>query len=396
MTPGSTLAYIGPDRQLHTVKTDGTESTQLTLSLAGHPLLRWGQPEVHPTAYSWPTWSPDGKRLACFSHRVGEDVQEPAAVHVVEIDGLREYQLATFEGSLPLYAAWQPGGEGLAVLAQDGTGLELTYGRLDQLGRMRAMDQGSPLFFTWGPGGRRLFIHTGPSRPGNEGRLMVRDALGKLPDEALPQAPGNYCSPVIVNGRLVHVERTGMVNRLLSTDLSGGDGQTLLEFDGLGAAVAAPALDGIIFSTAPDADGAAYRGMSLVPLDGSPVQRLSDDECLAFHWSEAGQELLYARATQEERMLSWHSVRIGEDPVERVRFWPTQEMRFSLHFFEQFVSTHRFISADGHYLLFCGHPEDQLPHQVPAGIYVLDLRRDDPPRLLAQGSFACFAPANGV
>lgn len=393
---GSTLAYIGPDRQLHTVRADGTQPTQLTLSPAANPLLRWGQPDVASTAYSWPTWSPDGQRLACFSHGLGDDVQEPASVHVVEADGLREYQLGSFPGAMPLYAQWQPDGQGVAVLTQDGTGLELVYGRLDQLGRMRAMDQGSPLFFTWGPNGRRLFIHTGPTRPDGEGRLVVRDSLGQLPDEALPQAPGNYCSPVIVNGRLVHVARSGQVNSLISTDLSGGDARTLMEFDGLGAVVAAPALDGVIFSTAANADGAPYRGTTLLPLDGGRSQRLCDDDCLAFTWSEAGRQLLYARVPEERRRLAWHSVRPGEVPVERVRFWPTQEMRFSLHFFEQFSASHRFVSADGQHLLFCGHPDDQLPDRGPPGIYVLDLRRDDPPRLLAQGSFACFAPSDGV
>ena len=392
----TTPAYIGQDRQLHTVRTDGSQPTQLTLSLAGNPLLKWGKPDVQQTVYSWPTWSPDGRRLAAFSHAADPDTPEPASVHVVEVDGLREYQLGSFPGAMPLYAAWQPDGEGVAVLTQDGTGLELMYGRLDQLGRMRAMDQGSPLFFTWGPDKRRLFIHTGPSRPGSDGRLMVRDALGQLPDEALPQAPGNYCSPVIVADRLVHVERTGVVNRLLSTDLSGGDPQVLLEFDGLAAVVAAPGLNGVAFSTASDAQGAPYRGITLVPLDGGAPSRLSDDDCLAFQWSEAGRQFLYARVTDDGRRLAWHSVRPGEVPVEHVRFSPTQEMRFALHFFEQFVITHRFVSADGQHLLFCGHPEDQVPDRGPPGIYVLDLRRTDPPRLLAQGSFACFAPADGV
>jgi hypothetical protein len=199
-----------------------------------------------------------------------------------------------------------------------------------------------------------------------------------------------------VKGQLVHVERSGRVNRLIVTDLSGGDAKLLLEFEGLGAVVAAPAADSVIFSAAPDPRGAPYRGVALVPLDGGPIHRLSEDLCLAFHWSEADQQLLYVRSTERDGLLAWHSVRLGESSIERVRFWPTREMHFALHFFEQFATTHPFISADGQYLLFCGHPEQLRPDRAPPGVYVFNLTRDDSARLLDHGSFACFAPADGV
>ncbi len=395
MTPGR-LAYIGPDKQVHTVLADGTQPSQLTLSLAANPLLVWGHPGVPATAYSWPTWSPDGKRLACFSYGVGDNESAPASVHVLEVDGLREYRLATFSGSLPLYASWQPDGQGLAVLAQDGQDLELSYGRLDELGRLRAMDQGSPLFFAWGPSGRRLFIHTGPNRPGAPGRVVVRDALGQLPDEFLPQSPGNYCSPVIVGDRLVHVERRGLVNQLVSTDLSGEDQESLLEFAGLGAVVAAPGAGGVIFSAAPGGEGTPYRGATLVNLDGGRSTRLTDDDCLAFSWSEPGQQLLYAQVSEDPGQLAWYSVRPNELPVELVRYWPSKEMLFSLHFFEQFATTHRFLSPDGRHLVFAGHTEANPPGDGPSGIYVLNLRNEDDPWMVGHGTFACFAPDDGV
>ncbi len=395
MTPGR-LAYIGGDHQLHTVLADGTQASQLTLSLASNPLLVWGQPGVPATAYSWPTWSPDGQRLACFSYGVGEDTAAPAAIHVIEADGLREYKLATFRGALPIYAAWQPDGAGLAVLAQDGQDLELSYGRLDDLGRLRSMDQGSPLFFAWGPAGRKLVIHTGPSRPGGSGRVVVRDSLGVLPDESLPQSPGDYCNPVVVGHRLVHVERTGSVNRLVSTDLVGADARPLLEFAGLGAVIAAPGAGGVIFSAAPRGDGTPYRGATLVDLDTGEKKRLTDDDCLAFAWSEPGRQLLYAQVGDDPGLLAWHSVRPGEVPVELVRCWPTKEMLFALHFFEQFATTHRFVSPDGRNLVFAGHRSSEGPGSGPPGIYVMDLRTEDPPRRVGDGTFACFAPIDGV
>ena len=120
------LAVIGSDRQVHLVELDGT-SRQLTLSLADDPLLLWGATDLSSASWSWPTWSPDGERIACFELPNGDDVSGPAKVHVLHRDGVRQHELLELRGRVPVYAAWRPDGAGLALLLHDDEELVLGW-----------------------------------------------------------------------------------------------------------------------------------------------------------------------------------------------------------------------------------------------------------------------------
>ncbi len=379
------LAVVGTDRQLHQVRLDGS-STQLTLSLADNPLLLWGSPDLPEASWSWPTWSPDGQRLACFELSSGDDIVGPARVHVLENDGVCQHHLLELTAQLPIYLCWRPDGHGLAVLMQQGDELVLGYVAMDELGKLRVIEEGVPLFFAWGPDRRRLLVH---SATGQHSRVAVRDSEGRLPDQVLPQPPGDYCAPVVVGQRVVHVERCPGANVLLSTDLEGENPRRLLEFEGLGALVPV-GTEEVIFAAAPEGEGNPYRGATMVNIGTGATTRLHDEDSLAFIWSPEGQQLLYARIEPNDSCLSWCSVRPNESTVTHCRFVPSREMLFYLHFFDQFVHSHRLISPDGRHLVYAGHAANAV--SGPPRIFVKDLRTEQGPRALIDGRFGCFAP----
>ncbi|MCB9758321.1 MAG: PD40 domain-containing protein [Alphaproteobacteria bacterium] len=387
------IAYTGPDRQLHLIGADGRDATQLTLDLSRNPLLVWGRPELSSSAWSWPSWSPDGQRIACFELPDGDDVSRPARVHVLDTDGVRQIELVSLSGRIPIYCFWRPDGQGLAILMQSEDQLVLGYAALDQPGQLRILEEGVPLFFAWAPDGRRVLIHTGVLNQPGSSRLVMRDSQGRMPDEILPQTPGNFCTPVFVGRRLVQVERRGTVNRLLVSDEAGGGARSLLEFQGLGAVVPVPGSRRVAFSAAPAGQGSPYRGVTLVDVETGALQRLTEDDCLAFFWSEARGQLLYARVDTAENCLSWHGARVGEEPVTLCRFWPTREMLFFLHFFDQFSLSHSLLSPDGGTLVFAGHLTGGATDRASARVWVLDLATDEAPRELARGGFGCFEPS---
>ena len=126
-------------------------------------------------------------------------------------------------------------------------------------------------------------------------------------------------------------------------------------------------------------------------LDGESSERLTNDELLCFFWSDKGQQLLYARLLPESSCLAWYSVRSNSTPVELVRFRPSREMLYYLHFFDQFAETHKLISSDGRFLVFSGLLESEGPENKPK-ILVLDLREANDPIVVGEGSFGCFEP----
>jgi len=398
------IAYVGRDDQIHVVRADGGGHAQLTMNLRANPLLLWGQPELPDTAYAWPSWRPDGGALLCFE-TPGEG-EGPVGVHAVETDGVRQSELLRVGGRVPIYGAWHPSGRGVALLLQDTNRLVLGWVDLADTGRMRVLAEGAPLFFNWHPTEPRVIIHVGDASP-DSSRLLIKDLDGARADERLPQRPGNYCVPVVVgdgpDSRIVQVDRSGAVNRLVSSDLSGGDVVELLEFDGLGAVIPVPGRRAVVFSTAPDGEGTPYRGATLFDLDTGDIQRVTDDDCLAFFWSEQQGALIFAQVVQQERCVTWNLARPGE-PTERLaRFWPSREMLFYLHFFDQFAHSHSLLSPGGERLVFCGRrvvedTDSPWPTEEPESfnVLVLDLERDDPPQAIAEGSFACFSPRSAL
>lgn len=385
------IAYVGTDRQLHVVSAEGKEATQWTFSLANNPLLVWGQPELSPQGYAWPCWSPDGSKIACFQLPSDQNPEDPVELHVLEEGGLKQQEILQVPGRIPVYMNWQPEGKGLAVLLQGEDQMELAYCSLDQPGKLRLLYQAAPLFFDWGPKSRFLYVHAGTPKHPEMNSLVVRDTLGVLPDEVLPQSPGRYCRPLVLGDRVVHVEHANGVERLVCSNLQGEEEVLLLEYEGLGAVM--PARDGtsIVFSCAPDAGNSPYRGATLLSLDGESSERLTDDELICFFWSDKGQQLLYARLLPESSCLAWYSVRRNSTPVELIRFRPSREMLYYLHFFDQFAATHKLISSDGRFLVFSGLLESDAPESKPK-IHVIDLREATSPVVVGEGSFGCFEP----
>ena len=384
----SELAYVGSDGQVHLCERDGSGHRQLTLSVAQNPLLLWGRPDLAHTNHAWPTWSPDGQHVLCFEYPDGGQAHGPAKVHLLDLDGVRQVELLSVEGRVPIYAAWHPDGSGVLILMQGEDRLVLGWVDRHQPGRLRVLEEGAPLFFHFGPD-RTLLVHAGS---GSDARVTVRDLDGRRPDIAFPEPPGNYCVPIVTGERVVHVVRRGPSNVLVSSAHDGTDSRDLLEFSGLGAIVPVPGREQVVFSAAPEGEGTPYGGATLVDLAEDRLQRLTDDECLAFSWSPSADALVYAQVLQDANCIAWKRVAPGEEPTELARFWPSREMLFYLHFFDQFTLSHMLVSPDGGALLFAGRLMGRDSPTGPPQVFVAGLEEGQGPRVVAGGVFGCFAP----
>lgn len=391
------LAYVGTDRQLHVLRADGTDRRQVSYPGVGSALLMWGGTRGGD-ACAWPTWSPDGRWLACFrsTQEEGEGTEPRVRVSAVQVDGVEERLLQEVSSGLPLYARWSPDGAALGVLVQRQEALELRVCELAEVGRHRLVDEGPPLFFSWMNDSSRILVHAG----GASGkRLVLRDARGNQEDLPLLDAPGGFCTPMVAGDRVVVAEESGAGSTVVSLAADGSEAVPLVTRPGLLAFVPDPTGRWLAFTHVHETRG-PYDGLEVVALDGStPARRLVDTPCLAFAWLPDGEALLTVGVDEPGKRLWWtlHLVESG-DSRRLAPFRPTREMMFHLHFFEQFVHSHPLVSPDGRYLVYATYENAEGEPDAPNGtphITVLDLH--DPtasPTALAAGRYAVFAPGD--
>jgi hypothetical protein len=379
------IAFVGADGQVHVTSADGSGARAVTFAKVPTPLTRWGSPQGRDTC-TWPVWSPDGRWIGCFQSPLGEDHGGPALVVAVEADGVEEQALLALEGELPIYAQWNATGDRLAVLTQNQDELALAVCSIGDLGGRRTVDEGAPLFFAWA--GDRILVHVG-SRPARSGHVMLRDPMGGDEDRLLAEAPGTFCTPLVVEDQALYVE----AGALWSVDVRRGGRRELQPLDGLVAMVARPRHAEIAIGVAPVAGSEPYRGVALLDLGAGSIRTVLDEPCLAFFFDPLGERLLYVKAQGRGQGVTLH-VREPSGEVRPLgRFWPSAHQLFYLQFFEQYCASHPLVSPDGAALVFSGFEDPSIAgRDASPRIFAMDLRDEvGLPQVIAEGSFAVWS-----
>ncbi|MBI4507288.1 MAG: hypothetical protein HY691_17285, partial [Chloroflexi bacterium] len=109
------LAFVDDEDNLATARADGSDRRRVVAleasKLAAPPLA------ADNRLYRWPTWAPDGTRLAFMTIDIGADRSTGVgAVHVANLDGSTARQIWAARQGGPIYLAWQPQGRLLALL----------------------------------------------------------------------------------------------------------------------------------------------------------------------------------------------------------------------------------------------------------------------------------------
>ena len=392
----SRLAFVGLDRHIYLTDTNGSAEVGLTAPLPGSGGT-WGSLARPQEVWSWPTWSPDGEWLAAFSLEGGDDETGPVRVVALSIDGVRQIEWARIPNMSPIYLQWHPSGAAISALLQLDQELVLALLTKDRLGQVRTIEQGVPLFFNWTPKGDRVLIHVG-SREDPKGTLVLRDPLGDGEDALFDASPGSFCAPIFKGDRAVVAIQGDEGSSVVSCAADGGDPRTLITRRGLLALLPAPGVDDpwVAVACAPKGEGTPYQGIELLEITTGETRTITTSECLAYFWAPNGEYLLFAVVDAEANCLHWRIVRReGGDPIELGTFWPTRDILFYLHFFDQYAQSHNIISPDGRYVVFAGYPAGggQADLSNPPRIWLKDvLNPTAPPELLGRGSFAVFSP----
>ena len=382
------IAYVDVSRQIVLLDRRGRRIPKTAPDDAPVVWSPWVARQADLSTWSWPTWSPDGQRIACF--RISGGDTRTAHVYVLEARGIRSSEVIELGERLPIYLQWSSDGRYLAVLSQREERLSLSVTWPEDVGREVILGEGSPLFFTWA-GANRVAAFVGTGTTG--GQICLLDPARPTVGTRLPGIPGNFCAPIWLGDSLMYVARHAGHTALVVGRETDPDLEEIEPVDGLVALVASPDRRHIARAVAPSGDGTPYRHLAVIDAKTREVRPLTDRTCLAFVWCPDGERLVLARVDTTRNLLEWHLVDTRDGSSRHlVDMHPTRDLGFYLRFFEQYAQSHPIVDPTGQYLLVAGglHGKNELSDTPRLWqVSLEDGKTED----LGEGVFAVYAPA---
>ena len=395
------IAYVGTDGNIFTINPDGSDSQRLTESMtAGTRGGIQAKPLTQSSiVHTWPTWSPDGSRLAVS--RVVLAADGNVTVSLFTLGALEGDLTKVYENepdaspiiaeTVPHYMYWSPDGESLAFIASTPTALTL-FVHTGAVQNTTVSNEG-PLYFKWAGDSGSMLIHS------RDQLLSYAVPFDKPPVELAPMDPIYRAPDLSRDGRhAAYISSVEQGSSLLVGDPNGaGQFRELTPVDGYGALLWSPTEDVIAVADSSVQGAPGHGRLRLISPDGSEPRTLVEEPLVSFFWSPNGKLIAYVAIDIQRQSLVWKVVRAsGGEPWELADFVPTREMLTALSFFDQYAHSHSVWSPDSTRLVFAGQAarapgaaNGASPNE--GSIYVINTEPGSLPREIANGTLAFWS-----
>ena len=389
------IAFVN-NGELHTISPDGTGGVQLTGSLRASLGSILAQQLESDEYYSWPTWSPDGTRLAA-SRVILSGENAGVSLEVIELETQRittvfnnETPSLVADGA-PHYIYWSPGGRYLSFLAAASDGLTLYVWDSRSGGPATAVESNAPLYFHWRADEQSIVLHSGQelktATPAGNVSFVNGMALGFRVPAYSPDGLS-----------LAYAANTGSGQALFVAPASEpGMAQQLMDLGSMAVFMWSP--DGRDFAVADQSNPRSplFERLILVPVAGGEPTVLAEEEVLAFFWAPAGRRIAWVTVDSQRReMLWWVSDLDGTEPRRLFQLSPSGETFTVLSFFDQYAYSHSPWSPEGTALVVAGSAVGDTSRRNGASpgsdrVYVVDAVGGAQPRDIGAGRLAFWS-----
>ncbi|HEY3110129.1 MAG TPA: hypothetical protein VGL23_15300 [Chloroflexota bacterium] len=384
--PPERIAFVGSEGDLYTVAPDGSALARLSQPQSGDG-------PAH-SVHVWPSWSPDGRRIAVVRADVDADGEATTSgLYILPAAGGSSRLAFSAEGALPFFYAWAPDSRSIALLSQEGGAISLRVAPVDgSAGGVVA--SGRSLYLGWAPDGAALAAHLdGDADQASGARVSTLSVRGGAAARDLPVRPNGFRTPAYADaGHSVVVGGPAPSGSpaVLALPLDGSTPRTLLETASTPTFVLSPRGDRVAVTNEAPTGGGLQVGLDLVDLAGGATTRLYGGPIVAFFWAPDGRRLAWVAADLANRQLVWYVGDGRSDPERVTVFLPSQQLAQTLFFFDQYAATTAIWSPDSRSLLFTGWIDDLA--DGPSRVWVVEAAANARPRALADGLSASWSP----
>jgi TolB protein len=367
--PLGLIAYVGNDGNIYTIVRDGKQPNAITRDANLHP----SSGEVG-RIYQYPTWAPDGQRLAFVRFSLSESGPEISLVSALS-DGKKAVDTFTSQEFQPFYLSWSPDSKTIAFLGNDASGGLAQYLVAGVGGKSKLIDSGQPYYWDWSPDSSTLLVHIGGAHSRNpDAHLTFVGLNGTNPKQELDIKPGIFDAPAW--------SPAGDVVAIAAQNEAGDDELTLAGPDGKVKKVLVHLSGPVAFAWSPKGVHLAYAVTNtegrapvvhLFVMDSTQPdlqKQVAKGEMLAFFWSPDGQKIAYfmlgsgspatasfqkvAQRQPSANLVVWVYDRVSGDAKEVTAFVPTASFQQILPFYSQYQRSGTIWSPDSQSLVLSG------------------------------------------
>ncbi len=361
-SPPGAITFVGTDSNVYYCDTKCSDPKCITCKAAAIQVRRDDAivpvadsvVEARPTritTYGWPTFSPDGKRLA-YSSETHKQADNSFTVWVYDLARRQRTQIFESRTERIVYLAWLPDAQHLSFLLGDPRGLSLLLAEVKESTPVRIVTTGMPLYFDWGARPDEVALHTlaldsdrtekvslMSVTPTSQNIVKVLSS-GRTPFKTPAWSPDGKHLAYIAN---YHAE-----SNIVVADANAGHPRSVVSLPvGENSFVWAPDSAHLAYSTALTPRDPTYNGIKLVDVASANSKWLTHNEVAAFFFAPDSRHLAYIGVPEDKPYCSWYVIDIKTGAEKALgNFLATQEESIAYNYFDQLAVSHTIWSPD--------------------------------------------------